>query len=357
MLGISFNDIEFVILFILIVAFFTRGLVKREVPLHDRYTGIDLSMSVALKGIACVLILMGHFAARKLNMDEASNLTRLIYMTTANIALALFMYMSGYGLSLKKPQKEGIIQSWLKRIKKVYLPLLLTCVVAVLLYCIIPSSFSISDSETLMLTKDIYYIHHYNSAYLIGIILHMIGWCDWYVLCIILFYSFFYLSLKLTQTRSNKQTVVLWVFMLVYFFFAYFFFGSKEAHFYRYCWIFFLGHVHGKIVLTKELKKQDMLLLLLLGLTAFTTGWEMLINYVIGIILIAVCIMINRKYIIDSRFLTFMGGISYFFYLSHIRIGYVLMSYTPFFSALLWTVITIMAAAGLKLGYDKLRLN
>ncbi len=99
----SFNNIEFIVLIVMMLLLFLFGLRKREAIIVGKYTGIDLPMSTALKGIACVLILMGHFAARKFTLGDTTPINRLVYLTTANIALALFMYFSGYGLSLKKP--------------------------------------------------------------------------------------------------------------------------------------------------------------------------------------------------------------------------------------------------------------
>ena len=104
----SFNDIEYLVLFALMALFFLAGLRKRDNAIEGRFAGIDLPMSTAIKGISCVLILMGHFAARKIAVEDASRITFFVYRTTANIALALFMYFSGYGSSMKKPIWGGI---------------------------------------------------------------------------------------------------------------------------------------------------------------------------------------------------------------------------------------------------------
>lgn len=107
----SFNDIEFLILISIMGILFLMGLKKRDTIAIGKYTGIDLPMTVALKGIACVLILMGHFAARKIAIGEATIVTRLVYSITANVALALFMFFSGYGLSLKKSNRGRLSEN------------------------------------------------------------------------------------------------------------------------------------------------------------------------------------------------------------------------------------------------------
>lgn len=104
----TFNDIEFLVLLALMAFFFLTGLKKRDKALEGRFTGIDLPMTTALKGIACVLILMGHFVSRRMGIEEQTRISMLVYRTTANVALAVFMFFSGYGLSVKRTSGGGI---------------------------------------------------------------------------------------------------------------------------------------------------------------------------------------------------------------------------------------------------------
>ena len=114
----SFNDVEYLVLFALMAVFFLTGLRKRDNAIEGRFAGIVLPMSTALKGIACVLILMGHFASRMIDMGQATIPTRLVYLTTANVALALFMYFSGYGLSVKKSNGGGVFLYMVSKTQK-----------------------------------------------------------------------------------------------------------------------------------------------------------------------------------------------------------------------------------------------
>lgn len=57
----DFTDIEIGLVLCSLVLFFILGLRKREYFQASRYSGIDLQMSAALKGISCVLILLGHY--------------------------------------------------------------------------------------------------------------------------------------------------------------------------------------------------------------------------------------------------------------------------------------------------------
>ena len=84
----SLYDFEIVLLLLLSIFLFLFGLVKKDTQETVRFSGIDLSMSIALKGIACVLILMGHFFNPKLAVESPTLFSSLVYSTTANIVPA-----------------------------------------------------------------------------------------------------------------------------------------------------------------------------------------------------------------------------------------------------------------------------
>lgn len=346
---IDYTDIEIGLVLCFLVLAFTLGLRKHGYSQTSRFSGIDLQMSSALKGIACVLILLGHFVKLRNVFIDASPFTLLVYFTSSNVALTLFMYFSGYGLSLKKYNGGGFLNIWYKRLKKVYIPLLLTCIIAMLIYAILPVKFTLDECETLGVSKDIWYLHSFKPEYLKMLVPHLLGWKVWYVFCIIIFYSLFYLSQSLTRNNPENQTWVLWLMMVTYFVFAYFYFGELEAHWYRYCWIFFGGHVHGKMVQSGKINKWDLMMLLGLSITMIIEGKYMILSYVMAISIIGLCSLLNRRYIVSSRILAFMGTISYFFYLTHIKIGYTLLSYIGIYSILLWLVITIAISYGMYL--------
>lgn len=106
-MAFSFNDIEFALLLLLAFLLFFFGLKKREVAISGKYSGIDLLMSAAIKGISCVLILMGHYVTIRSRVCDISLFSNIIQSTTATIALTLFMFFSGYGLSVKRTNGGG----------------------------------------------------------------------------------------------------------------------------------------------------------------------------------------------------------------------------------------------------------
>ncbi len=77
-----------------------------------------------------------------------------------------------------------------------------------LIYAMLPVKFSLEESEILSIPKDIWYLHNFKPYYLKALASHLLGWKDWYVFCIMIFYSFFYLSQSLTRSNSANQTWV-----------------------------------------------------------------------------------------------------------------------------------------------------
>ena len=53
--------------------------------------------------------------------DDETLITRIVGMSSANVALFLFMFFSGYGMSLKEYEGHDIKQEWFARVKKLYL--------------------------------------------------------------------------------------------------------------------------------------------------------------------------------------------------------------------------------------------
>ena len=141
-------DIEnIVILVVLLTLFFVGIKTKQERAIITNtvwtYLTIDKNTSIALKGIACVFVLMGHYGTWLLNTGidcGAWSVTTMLTHTTANIALAWFVFFSGYGLSLKLYDKDKIGRVWIKRLEKLYFPLLYVCLCAVLIYWVLPYS-------------------------------------------------------------------------------------------------------------------------------------------------------------------------------------------------------------------------
>lgn len=187
-------DIEYLVLFAVLAILFFIGLRPKEQPRAFQPLVIDKDMSQAIKGIACVLILMGHWGQRRFSVDMPMGVSKMVWLTTANIALVWFMFFSGYGLSLKKLQQSEMVSQWWKRCKKIYLPLLITVVVAFAMYAFLPESFSIEEAKRLWKPEDIHFLHHLQWTDTWTLLSSLFWNYDWYVRCILIFYTIYYVS-------------------------------------------------------------------------------------------------------------------------------------------------------------------
>ena len=214
------SDIEYLIITFFLVFLFLTGIKRRQYDncnIRDfirggvnRWFSIDYNFSSAIKGIACVLILMGHYRTTFLPISEDETLiTKIVGMSSANVALFLFMFFSGYGLSLKEYKGRNIIRDWFARVSKIYLPLLVTCVLMIAVYALLPDIFSPSEAKSFHVSSILHELHNIDSSNITKVLLAGIGWGDWYVTCILMFYTIFYISVFVCNKISVNQTIIL----------------------------------------------------------------------------------------------------------------------------------------------------
>ena len=350
---LTFYDIEFIIIYVFLVVIFLTSL-RKKTDYSAMGDDIDLNMSKAIKGIACVMILTAHWGQRRFDPEMSWGISRVVWIFSANIALCWFIFFSGYGLTLKTYKTEELlVPIWAKRMKKVYLPLLITCVVCTIGYALLPSIYSIDESTDLWVSKDIYYLHHLSWNHICILLPHVLGWRDWYVLCIIVFYSLFYLSLWLNRKTNHCQTTWLFVLLCLYYIMAFWIFGRLEAHFYRYCWVFFISHVIAKWK-TYDDKKRPLMMSIILCITLLMESKLMLLSFFIAIIIIVLVSIINELYAVKGKLILLLGSISYFFYLLHTRICYTLMVYMGANSIIVWVLLTAAFSWIINYLYNKL---
>lgn len=353
----TITDIEYIGISILLLALFGTGLrpVRKEsnirkgkVPLIS----VDLNMSIAMKGIACVLVLMGHYATLCLPADLPWGISKIFKLFTANIALFWFMFFSGYGLSLKTNNNfspNEIVHKWGNRIKKIYIPLLITCIITTLLYFVFPFKEG--------LTGGFENVHNLNQEAILPTIKNTLGLWDWYVLCIFFFYTFFYLSSFIERRCHVNQTIILWGLLAVYLIVAIPVCGYSLAHYYRYCWAFFCGHIVARWnVLPNRLLALIGCCLLAVSLLfedSIASSVRFFVAYGIALVIIYFMALINCKYEMRGKMILFLGEVSYFYYLAHIRIGYFALSYFNMSDLVVWTVISFLVATLLTVSYNR----
>ena len=165
--------------------------------------------------------------------------------------------------------------------------------------------------------------------------------------CILIFYSIYFITIFLSSKFKANHTLLLAIFMLVYNVIAYFAFGWEKAHYFRFPWIFMLGHIVAVYKNNPRYINFCVLAAFTIAMLFHLHEWIMFFNFIISIAGLFLFSLISRRYTYEGRIMLFLGSISYFFYLCHMRIGYTLLCYTGIRSMLL-IVITIAISYGLK---------
>lgn len=326
-------DIEYLIIFAILAVLFFIGL-KPTVGGHFQPFVIDKKMSQALKGIACVFILMGHWGQRKFDIDMPWGVSKVVWQTTATTALVWFMFFSGYGMSLKKISQGEYMRKWWGSMKKIFIPCLLTCFAMLVLCALLPDKFTSEEVKQLWLPNEIHQLHHFDSGYILPLFTSLLGGGDWYVCCILMFYTIYYIVSFLSEKYHKNQTILLGMAFVLYWFWAHWYFGPEKGHYYRFVWTFMFGHAVAKRT------KLSWAVAAILMIPALKEGTIAIVDFSLGIIALYVLSYLNSKYVMNGKNILWLGMISYFFYLSHVRIGYTLLTYVGVDSILLWILIT-----------------
>lgn len=330
-------DIEYLVIFVFLGALFCFGL-KPVVGGQFRPFVIDKTMSQALKGVACVFILMGHWGQRKFDVDMPWGISKVVWNVTATTALVWFMFFSGYGMTLKKINEGDFFVMWWNSIKKIFIPCLLICLVMLVVCALLPDCYSQEEVISLWLPKEIHMLHHLDIATSIALIPSLLGGGDWYVYCILMFYSIFYASTYLASRFQWNQTLVLGIAFVIYWFWVHWYFGPEQGHYYRFVWTFMFGHAVAKKT------KLSWVITGILIIPALKEGMIAIFDFSLGVMVLYILSYINSKYKMKGKVILWLGTISYFFYLSHIRIGYTLLTYLGGNSILFWIAITCVVS-------------
>lgn len=341
---ITLSDIDYMLLTLLVILLTLSSFKKRKIPLPFSFS-LDRGLVTVIKGVSCILILMSHHFTLNFVNHAPWTYPMIVGNHASHVALALFVFLSGYGVTMSYNKKQLPFGTYFKaRVWKVYKPLLLVCMTCTLMYFLLPSK-SIEELITLKLPLDIYYLHHFDVTQSWNILLHTLGCFDWFVYCISFFYIIFWLSACVAKKIRMEHTYILLVFMILYSMIAIPLFGESHAHYYRLPWAFWLGN----FVCSKEINKKYAILLLgVVVLTWIPQGVIMMRSYMFAICCIVITFILNRYYVIKSQgtgsLMLLLGTVSYFYYLIHIRLTWTLLKYICLESVTIWAIINFVVA-------------
>lgn len=284
------------------------------------------SVSNALKGLCSIIIICHHWCLFNHNILGSSYnvFLKLLPMLGGNFCLIIFFFLSGYGITISETKHSNkIFEYSKKRICKIYKPAFIVRFIFIILY------FFLVKSEVTLYAKNKYYLstllYHFSHKDVTVKLLYewFIPKMDWYVFTTIVLYIIFYIvyhaiPLKMELSSKKKYRIFLMVISVsVYYVIAYYFFGFSEAHYYRNLWAFLLGVIIG---VNPNLIKSKYMFIFVSAVMLFNLkqeGYIYIIPSVLALTVLMILGLTNKSYELNSSFLTYLGGISYYVYLSH----------------------------------------
>lgn len=155
-----------------------------------------------MKVLAAILVMFSHYCSIKATNSSSLNAIEwLIRSQGGNIGVAIFFFLSGYGLMMSELKRHLTFTEYVRRrFLKVYLPVV--CVTALWL----PLAYHINATET-----------GGSIAQIIGGL--MVGFEDpvlWFIKSLIILYAAFYLfSFLLTEGKIKKAFLLLWTLTVI----------------------------------------------------------------------------------------------------------------------------------------------
>ena len=238
------SEYEHLLLLLILGAFFILGLHKRDNNLTYQGFRIDKQFSSAIKGMACVMILMSHYETMMhLQQDiDYRGIAYLVGNSAANIALVWFMFISGYGMTVSKSGIKNHISSICERCYKVLAPCIFIYITSLVLYLFMPGSLETIYQKTYAIPQELFMFKGQTPFDLTLLISAPFKWY-WFVWCILVYYLIFYASDYFSQKYKKSSTYFLIGLLTLYYLVAFYVLGPTLAHYYRLTWAFLLGHL------------------------------------------------------------------------------------------------------------------
>lgn len=267
-----------------------------------------------IKGLCIIVIILHHVALRM----QPPRLM-LPYTFFGHLAVSMFLFLSGYGLTMSKLKKENYLNKFFsKRLSKVYLPfVLVNALTLILLFFALNTKFSVI--QTIL--------------YLSG--LKLIDSTQWFVISILLFYVVFYLSFKFFKLEAAPKIIL--VYALSYFLILISFrFGEW---WYNTVFCFPIG-VYIALYYNKftHFMKKNYTVICLSSLISFAsffylghfilTIFSVLFNTISSICFVFLMLSLLFKINFSAKPFIFIGSISYEMYLIHMKI------FVPYFGCI-----------------------
>lgn len=284
--------------------------IKPVKPINE-FNGSYLSVTTsnAYRGIFALVVILHHLAQRTTGGYLMPDFTRIGYL-----AVAVFFFLSGYGLQKKNISDESYSRGFLiKRIPTILIPYVIMCILYWVTYALL------GDVRTLSST--------WNSFIKYG---DPIVWFSWYVVSIIVFYLAFYLLMKIFR-RHHLGTIL----GGIAYFFVYVFVCRKLS--FGFWWystallpVLGIAWATYERQILKFIRKSYFVLLplLLLAFVALSlykwplywlipSVWtELTLTIILSLLFVVTALLLSLKLKVGNKILDFLGSISFEIYMT-----------------------------------------
>lgn len=270
---------------------------------------ISKDFSMLLKGLCCILVGLHHYARIAVEQDGSTNVLYILLASQGgNIGVGLFFFLSGYGIMESAKKRLPTVKEVLvNRYWKLLWPILTLNI----LYLIIAGARNPVDSSDL---------HSLMSSI---VDFKSVDPVLWFIEVLFACYAAFYISIRFDNARRRDCLMYGMGCLLIVFFML----TRNELHWhYTNIPMFFLGIYYSqhRSNLSKKCTWGHVLILCALILTATGIGWFLfhLMWARLGVCLIVLLpmLVITRSHEITTIGKSFLGKISYEYYLSHNKI-------------------------------------
>lgn len=293
---------------------------------NDDY--ISKNVSKCLKGYSIIIILLCHFIQR-------IDIPRIVmpFSKIGYLGVSVFLFLSGYGVA-KSFQKTRLKKFWSKRIRKVYIPFIISNVITMLIfYCFKGDIYNFIDIP----------------QYILGI--KLINRVLWYVITIFIFYGCFYLLFK--DLNVNSAIKLLFCISLIYPIICYTL--NLESEWYTTSLNFFIGILmvfyKSKVDnLVNEFYKQCTIIStimfsfsILSNLYFYDIYYIRIIScYLSSIFFIITVILILYKFKFNNVVVGLLGSLSYEMYLIHMTVYELIFTKYTYNNYIVMYIITVV---------------
>jgi peptidoglycan/LPS O-acetylase OafA/YrhL len=178
---------------------------KKVIPTFS----IDIGITTALKFICCIIIVLHHYS--QYIVSEIGNpnvITNLLSSQGGYLAVSIFFFLSGYGLTISFNKKSLTFAEYLrKRFSKVYIPAVLVSIIWIIVL-------NISECKTIQIAPNMVGIPPIIEGIFKSFLLSFYDPVLWFVKVIIIFYGLLYLYKRFTFPQKLSSTVLLLAFTL-----------------------------------------------------------------------------------------------------------------------------------------------